>query len=280
MNRASVIPLSTTALLGALAPGFVQAAAILPDFASAVFTPGQAIDNPYFHLVDGLTRIYEGSYEEGGETITERFELTLAGAGPTLLGVQTTTRLDRAYEDDVLVEETFDYYAQDTAGNVWYFGEDVVNYRYDDDGNFLGTDSASAWLSGSNSALPGFAMPASLVPGFNYYQEFAPFDGALDEGQTLAGDRTVALESGAIYDDVLAVLEFSVAAPDTYEIKYYAPGAGLIAVDEDFDLELGEAGFRVELIGAAAPVPLPAPALLLGSAMAAVFANARRRASA
>ena len=62
-------------------------------------------------------------------------------AGPKILRVRTTTVLDRAFEDDLLVEQTRDYYAQDTDGNVWYMGEDVKNYEYDDDGKLIDTNT-------------------------------------------------------------------------------------------------------------------------------------------
>ncbi len=263
-------------LLGALA-GVAPAApaATLPDFGAATFIAGAAIDHPYFPLLDNLTYIYEGSYEDEGETVVERFELTVVGAGPTLLGVATTARRDRAFEDGLLVEDTFDYYAQDVAGNVWYFGEDVVNYRYDEDGNLLGTDNESAWLAGENSALPGYAMPAALTPAFNYFQEFAPFDAARDQGTTLAADVELSLAVGD-YSNVLAVLETNPGEPDAREIKYYAPGFGLIAVDEGLDFELQDAELHLEFVGTAAPVPLPAPIALLGSALAGLVTVGRR----
>jgi len=251
----------------------VTAAPVLPHFDSASFTPGTAIDHDYFPLLDGLTRIYVGEKDDGGEIVTEHFELTVIGTGPAILGVQTTARRDRAYEDGLLVEDTFDYYAQDDAGNVWYFGEDVVNYRYDDDDNLIGTDNASAWRAGENSALPGFVMPADLTPALHYYQEFAPFDAALDQAQTLAADRSVSLAIGA-FDDVLAVLETNPWEPDAREIKYYAPGLGLIAADEGLGLDLDAPEIRFELTGAT-PVPLPAPCLLLGAALAGLITRSR-----
>ena len=80
-----------------------------------------------------------------------------------------------------------------------------------------------------NSALPGLIMPADLSPGYHYYQEFAPFDGALDEGLTLAADRDVSIDFGD-FSAVLAVLELDPGEPDAREIKYYAPGTGLVMV--------------------------------------------------
>ena len=48
-----------------------------------------------------------------------------------------------------------DYYAQDQAGNVWYLGEDVINYRYDDEGVFTGVDDAGSFRAGVDGALGG-----------------------------------------------------------------------------------------------------------------------------
>ena len=116
----------------------------------------------------------------------EQFTFTGLGAGPTIIGIKTFTFKDNAVEGGLLVEKTFDYYAQDKDGNVWYFGEDVTNYIYDSDGNLIDTNNASAWRAGVNGALPGYIMPTSLTIGFNYYQEHAPADDALDEGTTFA----------------------------------------------------------------------------------------------
>jgi hypothetical protein len=102
-----------------------------------------------------------------------------------------------AFEDGLLQERTSDYFAQDTQGNVWYFGEDVTNFHYDEDGNLIGTDSASAWRAGVNGALPGFIMPANPFDGFNYYQEFAPLDGALDQGRIVSVSQQVSVPVGS-----------------------------------------------------------------------------------
>ena len=174
---------TATALIGfaialTLATNDARAAPFLPDFGAATFVPDAPIDNPYFPLLDKKTRVFVG------ETPDERFELTVLGAGPIILGVQTTARRDRSFEDGLLVEDTFDYYAQDSIGNVWYFGEDVTNFHYDDEGNLIGTDNESAWRAGINGALPGYIMPVDLTVGFNYYQEFAAIDEALDQGTT------------------------------------------------------------------------------------------------
>ncbi len=252
---------------GALVVPLTSAAVpVIPDISTATFVPNAEINHPYFPLQNTLTRVYAGSKEEDGEIINERFELTVVGAGPTITGVPTTSRLDRSFEDDLLVEETFDYYAQDTVGNVWYFGEDVVNYHYDDDDKLIGTDNSSAWRAGEHGALPGFIMPADLTLGFNYYQEFSPADEALDEGTTYALDQMLALTIGD-FTNVLAVLETTQLDPEALEFKYYARGFGLIAVDEGLNLDLEDPEIRLELTRVFSAVPEPSSLILLGTAL-------------
>ena len=239
--------------------GQIQAAPFLPNFDLATFVPGAAINQTYFPLTDSKRRVFQGEVESDGTLITERFEFTTLGTGPTILGVQTTTRRDRAFKDGVLVEDTFDFYAQDTEGNVWYFGEDVTNYRYDEAGNLIGTDSESAWRAGVNGALPGFIMPADLTLGFKYFQESAPIDEALDQATTIAIGQFVSIASGD-YNNVLKVLETSELIPDLREFKYYAPGQGLILVEEGLSADLSNPTGRLELVS---EIPLPATLWLL-----------------
>src|SRR5437764_295990 len=40
-----------------------------------------------------------------------------------IMGVTTTVVLDSVYLSGTLAEQTFDWYAQDDSGTVWYFGE-------------------------------------------------------------------------------------------------------------------------------------------------------------
>ena len=270
----SKTPFPATALASVLLASPAVAAPVLPDFGAARFEPGAAIDNPYFPVTPGVVRSYEGSDEDGA---TERTELSHAGAGPELLGVQTTTLLDRVLVDGAIVEETFDYYAQDIAGNVWYFGEDVTNYRYDEAGTLLGTDSASAWLAGANDALPGYILPVDREVGFNYYQEFAEADEAIDQGTIFATGETVTIGLGT-YDDVLVILDTNPLEPDARELKHFAPGIGRILAEEDLDTRFENPALRPELVGVAQPSPIPLPAglPLLAGALAGLTALGRR----
>ena len=232
--------------------------AFLPNVSAATFEPGTPIDNPYFPVDPRIVRTYEGVEEDDGELLTVRSVQRYAGPGRVLMGVQTVAVSDVETVDGVTVEETLDYFAQDVDGNVWYFGEDVTNYRYGGAGEFLGTDSASAWLAGIDGALPGYIMPAvpTLDVGLNFYQEFAPANDALDEGTVLDTDATVTIGLGT-FSDVLVVLETTALEPDVRELNYYAPGIGQILTEEGVDENFSNAEAVIPLVEVA-PVPLPA----------------------
>jgi hypothetical protein len=264
------ILLTRIALCAGLATVACQAVCqVIPNFDGATFEPMAPINNPYFPLLDKLTRIFKS--DDG----SERFELSVVGPGPTILGVQTTSRRDRSFEEGRLVEDTFDYFAQDKAGNVWYLGEDVTNYVYNDAGKLVGTNNESAWRAGVNEAKPGFIMPADPANkiGFNYYQEFAPQDEALDQATHHALLST--FETGLRgYDNVLRVLETTEAEPNARGFKFYAPGQGLIAEWEDLDPALAEPELTLELVKT---IPEPSSAALLPVGVLVGVMMARRR---
>jgi hypothetical protein len=79
------------------------------------------VDNPYWPMIPGTTTVFEG----GGERIV----VEVTDYTKVIMGVAVTVVRDRVYEDGSLIEDTLDWYAQDRWGNVWYFGEDVVDYE-------------------------------------------------------------------------------------------------------------------------------------------------------
>ena len=114
MTLRSVIAVSALGLALA-SPANAQ---VLPTFNASNFTGNPVITNSYFPVVEGQVRSFEGS---AGES----FIFTGMGAGPTIFGVKTFSVRDDAFDGELLIERTFDYYSQDKDGNVWYLGHQL-----------------------------------------------------------------------------------------------------------------------------------------------------------
>ncbi len=121
------------------------------------------IDNPYLPFADRARWVYEG--ESDGER--ERIEAVVMSERVEVMGVAATAVIDTASVDSEVVEGTTDWYAQDVDGNVWYLGEDTVEYE---GGKAVST--AGAWDAGVDGAQPAIVMPAQPNVGLAYRQEF------------------------------------------------------------------------------------------------------------
>jgi hypothetical protein len=176
------------------------------------------VTNPYFPLKPGTTFIYEG--ESDGVPTREVVQVTRDTK--EILDVLTTVVHVRTYEDGVLIEDTFDWYAQDEDGNVWYFGEDTK--ELDAGGNVISTEGS--WEAGVNGAEPGIIMEADPNKGDRYQQEFAP-DVAEDMAQVVGFEDAVCVAYGC-FDNVLVTKEWTPLEKGVVENKYYAEGVGFI----------------------------------------------------
>ena len=196
------------------------------------------IDNPYWPLLPGTRVVYAEVSADGcivnEVQVTSDSKNDFAGA---YAGLTARVVLDREWTDedcdggrDVLLENTFDWYAQDDAGNIWYVGEDTSEYEYDDAGNFLGVTKEGSWQAGNNDAIAGLIMLAQPFAGASYQQEFQA-DVAEDFGRVIGTDRTVTTGLGS-FDGCVITKEWSPLSPGVVEHKYYCPNAGLVLVHE------------------------------------------------
>ena len=260
-------------------PLAASASTVLPDFSAATFKPGAKITNPYLPFMPGIETVLSGSFIDNGETTTEVLQRRVLSGRVNIGGIDAVVVRDRALVNGVKREDTFDYYAQDTTGNVWYLGEDATNYVYDANGNLIGTNNKSTWRTGVNGGLPGYAMPGPTPIGFEYYQEFAAADGALDIGQTYGLNLTLNTVLGQL-GGVQQVFETSLVDPTLREFKYYAPGIGLVKVGEHLDANFQPA-FELNLVSISSVPESSAWALMItGFGLAGASLRRRRPASA
>jgi Ca2+-binding RTX toxin-like protein len=211
----------------------------LPNFDPVAFEPGDPIDNPYYPLKPGTIYLYEGEGKdkETGEVNRETNRVAVTYQTKDIAGVTATVVRDTVWANGFLEEDTQDWYAQDTEGNVWYLGEGTTAYEFDEEGNFIGTGSQGAFEAGVNGALPGYIMEANPQINDNYYQEFAINDGAFDQAQVISLNRTISTPLDN-YSNVLQTYDTTQIDSSATEFKYYAPGIGLVFAEEVLDVNL------------------------------------------
>lgn len=210
------VALSSIALTAMLAAGLVVPAYARQASAPKVkFSHPLTIDNPYFPLSPGTTFVYDGS--DGNKSLHDTVAVT--DQTRTVKGIETRVVHDTVFENGKMVEDTFDWYAQDDAGNVWYFGEDSTQYK---NGKVISHEGS--WEAGVNGASEGILMEAKPQVGDTYAQETAPGVGE-DTATVVSLDESVCVPYGC-FDHVLHTEETSPLEPGVVDAKYYAPGVG------------------------------------------------------
>jgi hypothetical protein len=175
------------------------------------------IDNRYFPLVPGTAFHYRGYSGDTAQTD----DMVVTQRTKTILGVTCTVVRDTVSEHGKPVERTFDWYAQDKAGNVWYLGEDSLELK---SGHLV--RASDSWQAGVHGAKPGIIMEGHPSPGDVYRQEYYPPGGALDQALVLPAHPRVVVPSGT-YARSLSTVEWSPVEPQL-EKKWYAAGIGEI----------------------------------------------------
>jgi hypothetical protein len=192
------------------------------------------IDNRYWPMAPGTRWTYREIDEEGKEL---KVVVTATSATKRIAnGITARVVRDTVTEDGELIEDTFDWYAQDSHGNVWYMGEDTAEFE---DGEL--TTRAGSFEAAVDGALPGIIMPADPRDGMRYRQEY--YEGeAEDNGEVLSTQEQAEVPAGH-FDHALLTKDTITIEPDVLEYKLYAPGVGPVLV---FGVSGG--GGREELI--------------------------------
>lgn len=192
------------------------------------------IDNPYWPMVPGTQRTFreldsDGSIVRVVVTVTDQTKRIASGITARVVR-DTVTR------DGKIIEDTFDWYAQDKQGAVWYLGEDTAEFE-----NGKITSREGSFEAGVDGAMAGIAMPAKPKPGVAYRQEF--YKGkAEDNGEVLSIREMVDVKSGH-FDKVLLTKDTITIEPDVLEYKFYAHGVGPVLT-----LDISGGAGREELV--------------------------------
>jgi hypothetical protein len=192
------------------------------------------IDNPYLPMAPGSRWVYHETATDG----TSQRVVVRVTHQTKLIANGVTARVvrDTATEKGQVVEDTFDWYAQDKRGNVWYLGEDTKEFE---NGKVVSTHGS--WEAGVGGARGGLVMPAHPRPGLQYRQEFLAGE-AEDKARVLSVDDQAEVKVG-YFDHVVLTKEWNPLEPRVLEYKLYARGVGPVLA-----LTVSGGGDREELV--------------------------------
>ena len=168
------------------------------------------IDNPWWPMKPGSHWVYREGDQQVDVTVTDRTK--------RILGIDARVVHDIVTEDAKVVEDTFDWYAQDEDGNVWYLGEETKEY---DNGE---VSTEGSWEAGVDGAQAGILLPGEPEAGQAYRQEHYAGH-AEDRARVLGLDGRATVPYGS-FAEMLLTEETTPLEPGLVERKYYARDLG------------------------------------------------------
>ncbi|MBI5532136.1 MAG: hypothetical protein HY898_05455 [Deltaproteobacteria bacterium] len=179
------------------------------------------IDNPFLPTIPGT--VHTLKHADGNVTT-----MTVTSETKTIIGVTCVVVHDLVNAPGgAVIEDTYDWYAQDKLGNVWYFGEDTKAYGAD--GSF---STKGSWTAGVNCAKPGIVMEANPKVGDSYRQEYLAGE-AEDKADILSLNESITVAAGS-FTGCIMTKDYSELEPNKVEHKTFCKGVGFVR-SEDID---------------------------------------------
>jgi hypothetical protein len=216
------------------------------DLQRPTFSRPTTITNPLFPISQ-LRSVIQVGKVDGKPFRSETTTLPTTGV-VDWYGTKVPVALSQyvAYLDGTITEAAIDRYAQADDGSVWYFGEDVIDYR-----NGSAAFTEGTWLAGRDGP-PAMIMPAKPKLGDVFRVEnvigivFEELT-VVKVDQTVPGpDRPV---SGAIVVDELGV-------SSGHSSKTLAPGYGEFLTTDGPDIEAMAVAAPTDAQSGGAPVEI------------------------
>ena len=176
------------------------------------------IDNPWFPLRPGTTLIYRG-VKDGKPS---RDVVTVSRGSTVIDGVPSATVKDDLYLKGKLEERTTDWYAQDSAGNVWYFGEATAELNP----NGSVKNTSGSWRAGRDGARAGIYMPANPHLGQSGLQEY--YRGQAEDHYRVKDLAATVRTPAASSARALLTEEWTPLEPGVLDHKLYVRGIGTV----------------------------------------------------
>lgn len=202
------------------------------DLDPAEFTT--RIDNPYWPMRPGTVWHYVERTAGDDPADAERVTVTVTHRTRVIEGVTVRVVRDVVRSSDGEIQEkTYDWYAQDSGGSIWYFGEFTREYE---DGEPV--SSAGSFQHGRDGAQAGVVVPAEPAVGCSYREEYLEGE-AEDRATILSVDEVIRTRFG-LRRHVLQTSNTTPLEVDLLENKLYARGIGPV-LEIDLSPRLGSA---------------------------------------
>jgi hypothetical protein len=176
------------------------------------------IDNPYWPMKPGSHWVYRETDADGN---VQRNDVVVTHRTKTIMGIKAVVVHDTVKLGGQLTEDTYDWYAQDAKGNLWYLGEDTTEYE-----NGKVRTKEGSWEAGVDGALGGIIVPAHPKPGLTYREEY--YKGHAEDGAEVLSLHAHAKVPYGTYGGVLQTRNFSPIEPNVVEEKFYAREVGVV----------------------------------------------------
>ena len=204
-----------------------------PEPTRVKFDPANFVDpttstNPYHPLRPGMQWVRSGTTEVGSRKVPHQVISTMTDVVRMIDGVPAVAMLDQSTDSGEIAQVGFDYLALDKDGNVWLIG----GYTEDFEGGVY-TDVENAWLGAATGGEPGILMPGVVTmatPRWLIGRAGSKEDPSVAEPVAVGLNTTVTFGD---FQNVIAIREGGIKAIDN-EIKYYAPGVGVILNEPKF----------------------------------------------
>lgn len=214
MRRPLALAVVASSLLaGACGGGGAGRALDSTSFEAARFVPELRLG--YFPVGTGLVWTYEG--DQNGVPSAE--DVRTVATGRAILGVQCTGIEESYYVDGILSGRSTEWYAQDTNGNVWRFGEEASS--------FLGNvefPSPDSWIASMSAIRPWISFPAIPRVGERFVGRRP---NAIEVYLVSSTDRTVVTSAGT-FTGCTELVENPDNSEDA-DIILFAPGVGRVS---------------------------------------------------
>src|SRR5437763_2300113 len=217
MKKLLVVPALLALLGGCGSSGGSRRASNVPGHPASVRYVAR-VDNAWFPLKPGTTLIYRG-VKDGKRS---RDVVRVMNETTVIDGVRCQVVKDDLYLKGKLEERTTDWYSQDTAGNVWYFGEETA--ELDEHGKVRSV--SGTWRAGTKGAVAGIYFPAHPRVGQGGRQEY--YKGEAEDHYRVKSVTTRVRTPGASSERAVLTEEWTPLEPGVLDHKYYVRGIGTV----------------------------------------------------